>query len=225
MDKLLDVRELAPKDRHAAIFSTFEGLRPGERFTFINDRDPKPLLYQFQSGHDGEFEWWPLEQGTDVWRVTIEKRLVADTDRTVTEYLEGDHRRLDNIFVGFHRAVKGGDWTTATAAFGEFNLGLRRHIKTEEEVLFPIFEDKTGMTDNGPTFIMKMEHTEIHALLDRMQKGTEEKDATKASEAAYAFNNVLSDHNMKEEHILYPESDGFMDVTERLNVVKKAQAY
>jgi len=32
------------------------------------------------------------------------------------------------------------------------------------------------------------------------------------------------DHNMKEEHILYPESDAFLSDSERKDVVKRSQA-
>jgi hypothetical protein len=43
----LDVREIAPRERHPLIFGTFDRLRPGESFILLNDHDPKPLYYQF----------------------------------------------------------------------------------------------------------------------------------------------------------------------------------
>lgn len=67
----LDVRALAPKDRHQRIFETFESLKPGENFLLVNDHDPKPLYYQFQAEHAGEFEWNYVEQGPEVWSVVI----------------------------------------------------------------------------------------------------------------------------------------------------------
>ena len=91
MEKILDVRDMTPKDRHSKIFGTFRGLKPGGSFVFVNDHDPKPLLYQFQAEHHGDFDWWPLEQGPHVWRVMISKREVNDPKRTVTEFLQTDH--------------------------------------------------------------------------------------------------------------------------------------
>ncbi len=44
MDKILDVREMAPKYRHPRIFDTFKALGPGESFILINDHEPRPLL-------------------------------------------------------------------------------------------------------------------------------------------------------------------------------------
>lgn len=222
--KTLDVREMIPKDRHPKIFETFGSLKPGESFVLVNDHEPKPLLYQLQSEHDGEFDWWALEQGPEVWRIEIARRTTSDPKRTVTELLQTDHRRLDNIFERFQHAVKENRWENASADFREFSNGLKRHIKAEEEVLFPLFEEKTGMFDGGPTAVMKMEHTDIKGLLDKILAATDAREASEVKDASKSLILVLSDHNMKEEHILYPESDSFLSEAERKDVVKKAQA-
>ncbi|MBZ0106059.1 MAG: DUF2249 domain-containing protein [Sulfuricella denitrificans] len=67
----IDVRTIAPRDRHPLIFGTFANLVPDEALLLVNDHDPKPLYYQFQAEHDGEFSWEYLENGPDVWRVRI----------------------------------------------------------------------------------------------------------------------------------------------------------
>jgi uncharacterized protein (DUF2249 family) len=67
----IDVRPVAPAQRHPLIFETFEGLAPGESFILVNDHDPKPLYYQFKFEREGQFTWEYLEQGPDVWRVRI----------------------------------------------------------------------------------------------------------------------------------------------------------
>ena len=69
----LDVREIAPRERHELIFAAFAALAPGEAFELINDHDPKPLYYQFQAEHAGQFTWDYQEQGPEVWRVRIGK--------------------------------------------------------------------------------------------------------------------------------------------------------
>lgn len=224
MSTILDVREMVPKDRHSRIFDTFGKLNPGESFILVNDHDPKPLLYQFQAEHDGEFDWWPLEQGPQAWRVSIVKREAPGADRTITEYLQTDHRRLDAIYERFQSAVNAQRWDEAAADFKEFSLGLRRHIRVEEEILFPVFEDKTGMRDAGPTFVMRMEHKDIQSLLDRILASTEGHDAAGISGSSSALVGILMDHNMKEEHILYPESDSFLSDSEKKDVVKRSQA-
>ncbi len=69
----LDVRTVAPMYRHKLIFDTFAELKPGEAFELVNDHDPKPLYYQFQAEHTGEFTWNYKEEGPTVWRVEIGK--------------------------------------------------------------------------------------------------------------------------------------------------------
>lgn len=70
-DPALDVRPLAPRERHGRIFRTFDSLSPGQAFVLVNDHDPKPLYYQFAAEHSGEFTWDYLAQGPEIWQVRI----------------------------------------------------------------------------------------------------------------------------------------------------------
>jgi len=75
----VDVRSIAPRERHPLIFSTFRGLAIGQAMELVNDHDPKPLYYQFQAEMPGKFGWDSLEAGPDTWRVSI-TRLVPHAD-------------------------------------------------------------------------------------------------------------------------------------------------
>lgn len=67
----LDVRDLPPAQRHESIFASYADLAPGSAFILINDHDPKPLYYQFEAEHSGEFSWDYLQAGPEEWRVRI----------------------------------------------------------------------------------------------------------------------------------------------------------
>ncbi len=69
----VDVRTIAPRDRHPLIFGTFDKLGAGEALLLVNDHDPKPLYYQFDAESKGQFTWDYLESGPDVWQVRIGK--------------------------------------------------------------------------------------------------------------------------------------------------------
>ncbi len=73
-ERVIDVRPIPPREKHPTIFQTFEALAPGESFILVNDHDPKPLRYQFEYEHEGEFGWTYLEEGPTVWRVEISRR-------------------------------------------------------------------------------------------------------------------------------------------------------
>jgi uncharacterized protein (DUF2249 family) len=72
-DRVIDVRSETPKVRHEIIFDEWAALEPGTAYVLVNDHDPKPLWYQFQAEHEGEFSWDALEEGPEVWRVRIGK--------------------------------------------------------------------------------------------------------------------------------------------------------
>lgn len=70
-ETVLDVRPVAPAERHALVFSTFDALAPGGAFILAADHDPRPLYSQFGAQRSGKFEWSYVEQGPKVWRVRI----------------------------------------------------------------------------------------------------------------------------------------------------------
>jgi uncharacterized protein (DUF2249 family)/iron-sulfur cluster repair protein YtfE (RIC family) len=230
----LDVREIPPRERHPLIFKTFDDLTPGEAFILMNDHEPKPLLYQFQFERTGIFEWSPLEEGPEVWRVEIKKRdTLNGSARAVGEFLKTDHRRLDKIFSDHHRpAIETREWVEGLKAFTEFQTGLRRHIRMEEEVLFSEFEERSGIREGGPTDVMRMEHQEIMAIMDDIRRITEAtvnnpaEGVTLTKDLKYlgqSLAQLLYTHNQKEERILYPHSDTMMSEEERDAVVRKMQ--
>ena len=67
----IDVRTIAPRERHPLIFSTFGKLATGQAMELVNDHDPRPLYYQFNAEMPGQFAWDYLESGPDTWRVAI----------------------------------------------------------------------------------------------------------------------------------------------------------
>jgi regulator of cell morphogenesis and NO signaling len=123
----------------------------------------------------------------------------------IIEFMSKDHDRLDGIFSAFQK-TKAENQREAKTLFSQFESGLRRHIVWEEEILFPAFEEQTGMKNMGPTAVMRMEHIKIKELLDQIgQKLQENNIQTEDSEESLI--GVLTSHNDKEEKILYPWID------------------
>lgn len=69
----LDVRSMPPRERHPAIFSVFDGLRPGQILRLVNDHDPRPLYYQFQAERPGQVEWLPQQEDPTEWVIHLRK--------------------------------------------------------------------------------------------------------------------------------------------------------
>ncbi|MEX2104092.1 MAG: DUF2249 domain-containing protein [Bacilli bacterium] len=69
----VNATEYPPQLKHKVIFETFDGLKPKEAMLLINDHDPRPLRYQFESIHAGAYTWEYLEEGPETFRVKISK--------------------------------------------------------------------------------------------------------------------------------------------------------
>lgn len=69
----VNATEYPPQLKHKVIFQTFNQLQPSEAMLLVNDHDPVPLRFQFESIHAGGFTWEYLEQGPDMFRVKISK--------------------------------------------------------------------------------------------------------------------------------------------------------
>lgn len=135
---------------------------------------------------------------------------------TITEQYGHDHARLDDLLLQFERLNKT-DVAEAISLFAEFKTGLERHIRWEEEILFPIFETKTQMCDNGPTAVMRQEHAEIKDYLEQIQAALAQRWPAPIMDVL-ALQDLLLQHHRKEENILYPTLDSTLNATERAKV-------
>ena len=224
---VVDVREIAPAGRHARIFEAFESLPDGGEMVLVVDHDPKPLLYQLQAERASCYDWSVLEEGPEVWRILIARHSASDLKaRSASAYLGWDHDRLEALLAGCDAALAAGRVEDAVHRFAEFRTGLKRHIRMEEEVLFPAFERATGAGEQGPTAVMRQEHRIIEGILDRMvasladPRGSADERETLRRELL----NVLGEHNAKEEHIVYPLTDRHHVAADRESLIRKMQA-
>ncbi len=140
---------------------------------------------------------------------------------TVTEYLSWDHDRLDALLQSVRTWVEGGKWEHAQRTFAEFDRGLDRHIRLEEEILFPLFEARTGMT--GPTTVMREEHQLIRGALAVLAAAIGKADASGFHAGLAALASVLPPHNEKEEAVLYPTTDRVLPEGERTTLAARLQ--
>jgi uncharacterized protein (DUF2249 family) len=222
--RTIDVRELQGPNHCQAVLGAFDALTPGEALVVVSDHAPRKLLRHLQADRKGEFEWSPLEQGPERFRTEITRR-AADrgTPRGVNEALAWDHDRLEAIEGRAFRLYAAGDAAGARAAWSEFDLGLRRHIRFEEEILFPAFERGTGMPAGaGPTAVMRAEHRRIEELLAAIGGALAGDGAPLPLREE--LHRVLGEHNTKEEHVLYPMTDESLGPAESDALVARIQA-
>lgn len=94
-----------------------------------------------------------------------------------------------------------------------------RHHAKEEERLFPLMEGK-GLPAHGPTSVMRSEHEQGRNLVRRMEThltgaGVPGLDRDRFVECALGFVDLLRQHILKENHILFPMAESLMTDDER----------
>ncbi len=125
---------------------------------------------------------------------------------SISEFFSAQHRTCDKVFEEMEEAVSAGDWPQAESSYRKLKQDTLQHLSNEEDGLFPLFEEKTGM-QGGPTQVMRSEHVELRELLQRIGDAVQARDRNEVLGTAETFFLFLQQHNVKEEQVLYPMAD------------------
>jgi iron-sulfur cluster repair protein YtfE (RIC family) len=125
---------------------------------------------------------------------------------SATKILPAHHKHCDELFAAAELAASKSRWGDCRHAFDAFRREMAAHFATEEEVLFPAFEEKFGSVD-GPTRTMRLEHAQMNALLTVAGQAAAVADANGFFGSLETLLILMQQHNMKEENILYPMCD------------------
>ena len=143
---------------------------------------------------------------------------------SIPEYMTAKHRECDEFFTEAEAAVAKKNWPLALTKWQRFARELTEHLAQEEEVLFPQFEQATGMTA-GPTQVMRMEHQQMRALVQSLDNALAAQEKDEYLGLSETLMVMMQQHNMKEEMMLYPmmaqhlsDSDKLIDGFKARNV-------
>jgi hemerythrin superfamily protein len=209
----LDARTLAP----AQILRQFDALPEGGCLILRNDA--RAHFHGLRAERGDVVGWIPVEEEkVEVWKLKPK-----ETESEICSYFGRDHDEIDVLF-GYLRADARAS-RPAAALFDEFDRRLERHIRWEEEILFPAVEAKMPDLADGPGRVMRWEHEEIRRYkgeAGRLLRGG--LDFPRAAELLESTLYVLLDHNRKEESIYYPLADKIFTPKERADVLARVRA-
>jgi len=129
---------------------------------------------------------------------------------SITAYMQRDHVLIDGILERAAGAAAAPDFAALERETGLFLQRLALHIEMEERLLFPAFEERTGMGGGGPSAQMRAEHELMQGIFLQMRAAVDAKDAAAWQRASQALLEVLAPHNLKEEQMMYPMLDQVM---------------
>lgn len=120
----------------------------------------------------------------------------------IKEYLTTDHRRCDELLASMEESATS-SFESSKDACQAFVNETERHFQMEERVMFLEFEAKTGMTQ-GPTAMMRHEHSQMRSLMQQMLDAIDAGNKDKFFGLSETLMILMQQHNMKEEQMLYP---------------------
>jgi len=164
-----------------------------------------------------------------MWRVEPVRarrgRLQVPAPRNpLTEALEAAHHELNALEAETFEALAAGDIARAATSFRAFRQSAERHIRCEEELLFPVFEMRARLPHGGPTSILRAEHGQIRDLLRDLAREIES-GGSDAERLRAALRGVVADHQRKEETILYPWTERLLTEGEVDRLLARARAF
>lgn len=132
--------------------------------------------------------------------------LRAETMEKICDHLKSDHRHCDDLLARAAAIIEQRNWQDAGTAFRHFCHVLRRHMKMEEEVLFPACE-AVMIHSSEPIAMLRIEHEQIHGIIERMSWALCRLDAVDFLLHSETFTILIQEHGMKEDKIVYPMLD------------------
>jgi len=129
--------------------------------------------------------------------------------QTIAKFMCDDHHSCDKAFAVAEQAALDNNWAKAETAFNDFRAGMAKHFRMEEDQLFPMLISAGGPA--GPVQVMRMEHAQMNTLIEQMAGALIQQDAQRYGGLSETLLIVMQQHNLKEEQMLYPIADHFLE--------------
>ena len=219
---ILNVTLLEPRQKHPTIFLRYDELKEGESLTIHNDHDPKPLYYQLLGERGNAFIWEYLEEGPELWKVRITKRVIGDNDETLGQIATKDLRKAQ-IFKKYGLDFCCGGKKTVKQACAEKGLDIAQIEKELQQA------DKVAPTRPLPynewaldflaDYIVNTHHSYVKKSLPDLMTyaakvakvhGDHHPELLLINQLVKAVNSEFTAHMVKEEQVLFPHIKGLV---------------
>lgn len=136
------------------------------------------------------------------------------------------HREMDELFFIHQRALMRMNLDQAGTALEKFEAALLAHIRDEEELMIPIYQERAEAPVGGTAEIFLGEHDKIRQFLElfkaEMLKLGTAKDLERGVlfliDSQHIFKRLLVHHDTRERKFLYPILDEVTSEAERVEL-------
>lgn len=142
--------------------------------------------------------------------------------------LNNVHRQLDEIFFHHQVAIFKCDCNGAKAFLDSFETGLSIHMKEENEILLPLYQERAVPIRGGDTAVFFGEHEKIVEWLGRLKlrlsriphSDAQPKDILTLLDDEAHFKKFIEHHTLRENRILYPELERVVTPKEKTGLIR-----
>lgn len=123
-------------------------------------------------------------------------------DSSIHEYVDAQHELLDLGLSAIGRAARAHDLTGARLHLRRFRADLRRYVRGEERLLFPLY-DHLPTTLAGATSRLHHEHAHLARMAARLDMLLARADQEAAVRGLGTLRSLLLVHHAKEDWVIY----------------------
>lgn len=223
----LDLRTALATDRRRHALDRFDRTPEGQSFVLVTDADPRPVFDWLRTERAPLLLWCPLEHGPTVWRTEVIRLKPKESETEISPYFGRDHDEIDALLGYLRRDLAARDADrieSIRGLFDEFDRRLERHIRWEEEILFPAVEERVPMFAFGPGPVMRSDHVQIRENKAAAHAALAAGSMEKAQEAIEMMVSALVPHNQREESVYYPTSDQVFSLEDRAGILARVRS-
>lgn len=135
-----------------------------------------------------------------------------------------DHRKYDAALDECEVVAGAGEWKNAIQLFNTFVNDLKLHMRMEDDVLYPVFEEEAGDPE-GDIAALAEEHDDIVRLLRDLAYIIKTNDFDHFLESLVPLHKAMIQHNEHEEAVFLSmgSDSSFMRRAEIMDRLKKMQ--
>ena len=120
----------------------------------------------------------------------------------VADALTEHHRKIDALFASVGETVRAADWSAFNARVVALREELLTHFRFEEERLFPVYEEASGLRD--ATQALRVQHDDIRAILWALSSASAAHDPESCRAEFETLALLFRQHKEAEEGMMYP---------------------
>ncbi len=219
MENRFELTNDSTEESVSKLSAALTNLKPEEKIMIKAKGDFDAVMTLFQNQNWGNYDWLPLSISSEGWS----GYLIAKPGEFTSIYkiMESHHKHCDSTYIHAENVIGEGNNDLGKELMRSFVWNMKLHFAREETILFPAFEEKTGMT-SGPTQVMRVEHEQIRGVLKEVSDCLNEGNLQRIFDLSEAMLILIAQHNSKEENILYPTTDQYLGL-EADGIARKLQ--